>query len=82
MAENNWVLQDGRSILVEFDAAQAAKNWGWFGMRSSGEGIEFEIAATPWTDFDWLDRHGMIMAGEAPPVGGSLFNRMLLGVGL
>jgi hypothetical protein len=68
MAENNWVLQDGRSILVEFEAAASATAWGWFGNRSSGEGLEFSTAAVAWTDHAWLRGGQYIMpAGAGSP---------------
>jgi hypothetical protein len=54
MAENNWLLQDGRTILVEFETPAAATNWGWFGNRSSGEGLEFATPATAWANHAWL----------------------------
>jgi hypothetical protein len=65
MAENVWVLQDGRVILVEFETAAAAKNWGWFGNRSSGEGIEFDASAVEWTNHAWLRGGQMVQAAEA-----------------
>jgi hypothetical protein len=65
MAENNWVLQDGRVILVEFDAAAVATNWGWFGNRSSGEGLEFAAPESAWTEHAWLRGGQYIMAGGA-----------------
>ena len=82
MAENNWVLQDGRSILVEFSPAATATNWGWFGNRSSGEGLEFATPAAPWTNHAWLRGGQYIMAAEAPPVGGGLRSRMMMGIGV
>ena len=42
----------------------ADKNWGWFGNRSSGEGLEFTAAAIPWTDQAWLRGGQYIMAAE------------------
>lgn len=57
MAENNWALQDGRAILVEFEAAQAEANWGWFGFRSSGEGLPFETAPTE-SAWGWFGMRG------------------------
>lgn len=68
MAENNWVLQDGRSILVEFSPAATATNWGWFGNRSSGEGLEFSTPETEWTNHAWLRGGQMVQAAE---VGGA-----------
>lgn len=65
MAENNWLLQDGRSILVEFETAATEKAWGWFGNRSSGEGLEFDAAAAAWTDHAWLRGGKMVMPAEA-----------------
>jgi hypothetical protein len=53
MAENNWFLQDGRTILVEFEASATATNCGWWG-RSSGEGLEFATPAAEWTNHAWL----------------------------
>jgi hypothetical protein len=83
MAENVWVIQDGRSILVEFDAAAIATAWGWFGNRSSGEGLEFATPTPAWIYHAWLRGGQYIMDAQPyiPPVG-ALFNRMLLGVGL
>jgi hypothetical protein len=83
MAENTWSLQDGRSILVEFEAPTVETNWGWFGMRSSGEGMEFATAAVEWTDHAWLRGGQYIMAAEiyVPPIGGATPTRMLMGIG-
>jgi hypothetical protein len=65
VAANDWLLQDGRSILVEFETATAAKAWGWFGNRSSGEGLEFDAAASAWTDHAWLRGGQYILAAES-----------------
>jgi hypothetical protein len=78
MAENNWVLQDGRSILVEFEAAASATAWGWFGNRSSGEGLEFATPAVAWTDHSWLRGGQYIMAAD---VGGATAYADSLSVG-
>lgn len=82
MAENNWSIQDGRSILVEFETPAVATNWGWFGMRSSGEGMEYQTPAVAWAGNAWLRGGQMIMASETPPVGGSTPLRMMTGIGL
>jgi len=82
VAENIWALQDGRSLLVEFEAAQAATAWGWFSGRG-GQGLDFAAAATPWSDHAWLRGGQYIMAAEVgggpPPV--TPF-RMMMGVGV
>ena len=65
MPENTWKLQDGRAILVQFETAQAEANWGWFGMRGSGEGVEFAAGTTAWTNHDWLVARGMVMPGDS-----------------
>lgn len=84
MAENNWVIQDGRSILVEFSAAPTESSWDWFGMRGSGEGMQFATAPTEWTLSAWDNAVEYILAAETyvPPPAGSLFNRMLMGIGV
>lgn len=43
----------------------ADKNWGWFGNRSSGEGLEFATPATAWADHAWLRGGQMVQAAEA-----------------
>lgn len=83
MAENNWIIQDGRGILVEFETPAVEANWGWFGMRSSGEGIEFATTAAPWTDHAWLRGGQYIMEAEPyVPPSGSVLTRTLMGFGL
>jgi hypothetical protein len=82
MAENNWLLQDGRTILVEFEAPATETNWGWFGNRSSGEGLEFATPAAEWTYHAWLRGGQYIMEAEAGGPVTTLLTRSLLGVGI
>ena len=81
--QNDWSILDGRSILVAFDPPALPVNWGWFGMRSSGEGMEFATTALPWSEHNWLRSSDYIMAAQpyTPPVGG-VPKRMLMGVGV
>lgn len=82
MAENNWFLQDGRAILVEFETPPAETNWGWFGNRSSGEGLEFATPTAEWTNHAWLRGGQYILAAEVGGPATTLLTRSLLGVGI
>lgn len=62
MAENNWSLLDGRSILVEFDAAQAEGTWALNDGRSFD--VAFDAPPSPWSEWDWLRSGGMIQAAD------------------
>lgn len=79
MAENNWILQDGRSIFVEFNTP--ASSGGWILQDGRSVDVTFNAPASAWANHDWLGGRGMIMAAEVGG-GGGLFVRMLLGVGL
>lgn len=72
MAENNWLLQDGRSILVEFDAATPANTWELHDGKVATDQT-FATPASAWANHDWLGGRGMIMAAE----GGSSTNYIL-----
>lgn len=69
MAENNWVLQDGRSILVEFDAAATSQSW----LLQDGRSVDvaFTAPASAWADHAWLRGGQMVQAAE---VGGASIN--------
>ena len=76
-----FILIDGVIANDTFSAPAAAGN------SVLVDGInnqDFQAAATAWTYHDWLGGMGMIMDAQpyVPPPAGSLFNRMLMGIGV